>query len=124
LDLAALPVCVPRQKSVQRTGVEPVWPAREAGDLAGSRTLHESERLAGVEPTCPPWRGGAWTARPQAHLAAEGEGVEPSRAFGLALCSTQVPSPVGLPFRLLAHLLLASRRGVTAFLQSGRPDLN
>jgi hypothetical protein len=31
---------------------------------------------------------------------AEGEGVEPSRAGGLALCSTQVPSPVGLPFRL------------------------
>ena len=32
--------------------------------------------------------------------SAEGEGVEPSRACGLALCSTQVPSPLGLPFRL------------------------
>ena len=30
---------------------------------------------------------------------AEGGGVEPSRACGLALCSTQVPSPIGLPFR-------------------------
>jgi hypothetical protein len=31
-------------------------------------------------------------------------GVEPSRAGGLALCSTQVSSPVGLPFRLPSRL--------------------
>ncbi len=39
------------------------------------------EHTAGVEPACPAWRAGAWTARPGVLVAAEGEGVEPSRAF-------------------------------------------
>ena len=39
-----------------------------------------SECPAGVEPAFPAWEAGAWAARPRALGSAEGEGVEPSRA--------------------------------------------
>ena len=45
---------------------------RQAGTPASSQG--KQERLAGVEPTYPPWQGGAWTARPQAHLEHNSKG--------------------------------------------------
>jgi hypothetical protein len=88
LDLAALPVCVPRQQ------------VRRAGDPPGARPALdclEDSRLP------------AWLRAHSSIRAAEGEGVEPSRAFGLALCSTQVPSPIGLPFRCTVPFHLHKR---------------
>ncbi len=59
---------------------------------------HFEECPVGVEPTSPVWKTGTFAARSRAH-AAEGEGVEPSRLIA-RLFSKQLPSPIGLPFRL------------------------
>ncbi len=65
---------------------------------------HLSVAQGGIEPpaslvlSCAAWEAAAWAARPRARLAAEGEGVEPSRLVARP-DSSRVPSPVGLPFR-------------------------
>jgi hypothetical protein len=74
-------------------------PASKAGGLplADSR-----ERHARVELACPVWKTSAWTARPmtRSDTEAEGEGVEPSRLIARPV-SSRVPSPFGLPFRIV-----------------------
>ena len=55
------------------------------------------EGPAGANPASPAWKAGTFAARPRAQLA-EGVRIELTRLIA-RLCSKQLPSPIGLPFR-------------------------
>ena len=98
------------RRKVRGEGFEPPSPVSKAGSLP---LADPRECPAGVEPACPAWKAGAFAARPRARssskrfifrkieMAAEGEGVEPSRLIARRF-SKPLPSPVGLPFRKAA----------------------
>ena len=57
-------------------------------------------RDRGVEPRSPGWKPGVVPLDQSRRLQAEGEGVEPSRLIARP-GSSRVPSPIGLPFRIV-----------------------
>ena len=100
LKRVALPVCVPRHQHDVRGSNPPGLVENQATSPEVERRIGQSARRE----SNPPHLLGKQTPGPLGHghllvKTAEGGGVEPSRACGLALCSTQVPSPIGLPFR-------------------------
>ena len=78
--------------------IEPSSPGSKPGSLPLADPRMFQECPAGIEPASPAWKAGTSAARPRAHKA-EGEGVEPSRLIA-RLFSRQLPSPIGLPFRI------------------------
>ena len=111
---------LPGHLAVAQGGVEP--PASLVLSKGGLPVAYRAtvvrrlvkERQSARRESNPPVLLGRQTPGPLGHghfTSAEGEGVEPSRALGLALCSTQVPSPVGWPFRLQSGWLDWNQRG-------------
>ena len=103
LDFKRVLLCQLSYKASQCVGQESNLHSDAGGlqplGLANAQPTRRSECPAGVEPACPVWKTDAWAARPRALVSAEGEGVEPSRAFGLA------------PFRAGCHRRLACPSG-------------
>ena len=110
----------PGHSSVAQGGVEP--PASQVLSLGGLPVAYRAtivrrvvkERQSARRESNPPVLLGRQTPGPLGHghfTSVEGEGVEPSRAWGLAPCSTRVPSPVGLPFRAQSGWLDLNQRG-------------
>jgi hypothetical protein len=86
-------------------------PGRSARDASLIDRHITSERDRGIEPRSPGWKPGVVPldqSRSACRPPAEGEGVEPSRLIA-RLISNQVPSPVGLPFRVTNQVMPPER---------------
>lgn len=97
---ASLPVSrFPRAPRGSRTRLSDLGSPRLT---ARPGTHHTSLRVRdrGVEPRSPGWKPGVVPLDQSSDLQAEGEGVEPSRLIARPV-SNRVPSPIGLPFRIV-----------------------
>jgi hypothetical protein len=115
-----------RPPRVPRPGVEP-GPAPSEGAMMSVSPPGHSDPGAGIEPALAGSGPAVLPLDDPGVRAAEGEGVEPSRALRPRPPSKRVPSPVGSPFRVVVpHAPHVLGRGgvVTAIRQSGRLDLN